>query len=140
MKRLWGYLDEGVSTRQSTLITLSQFLGYKDWEDFQQKVGLPHEQQSSPIMSRRLSVSSLHTTQKLKLVWQPGRKCIVEYLGDLNFRVLESTNTRLQVGDTFQCSMIVSGEPLYIDNLCQEGHAPIAYVCGKQSGVLFEII
>ncbi len=140
MKRLWGYLDEGVSTRQSTLLTLSQFLGYKDWEDFQQKAGQPQERQSSPIMSRRLSVSSLHPTQKLKLLWQPGRICIVEYHGDLNFRVLESVNTRLQPGDTFQCSIIVEGEPLYIDNLCQKGNAPIAYVCGKRSGVLFEII
>ncbi|MCR5526734.1 MAG: flagellar type III secretion system pore protein FliP [Lachnospiraceae bacterium] len=58
----------------------------------------------------------------------------------MNFKVVESENTRLKKGDTFQFSSIIEGEPLYIDNLCQNGHEPIAYVCGMQSGVLFEII
>ena len=34
LKRLWGYLHEGVSPRISTLNILSQFVDYDDWEDF----------------------------------------------------------------------------------------------------------
>ena len=49
-------------------------------------------------------------------------------------------NTRLKVGDTFECSLIIEGEPLYLDNLRQDGHPPIAYVCGKKSGVFFEYV
>ncbi len=140
LKRVWGYLNDQTGVRPSTLTTLAQFIGYKDWEDFKQRVDQPKEPQSTPIMSRRLSVSSLHLNDKLRLTWQPDRVCVIEYMGELNFKVVESENTRLKEGDTFQFSSIIEGEPLYIDNLCQNGHEPIAYVCGMQSGVLFEII
>jgi hypothetical protein len=62
----------------------------------------------------------------------------VEYLGDLTFQVIASENTRLRTGDTFQVSLIIEREPLYLDNLIQDGKQPIAYVCGKKSGVMFE--
>lgn len=139
LMRLWGYLQEGVIPRTSTLNVLSQFLGYHDWEEYHQNSLLPKEQQSSPVMNRRLSVpSSLFRGDCLRLTWHPDRVCDVEYLGDLTFRVIASENTRLHIGDTFQCSLIIEGEPLYIDNLKHGDRPIVAYVCGKKSGVTFE--
>lgn len=43
-------------------------------------------------------------------------------------------NSRHLKGDEGQ----VEGEPLYLDNLRQGSAPPIAYVCGKKSGVRFE--
>lgn len=143
LMRLWGYIEKDVTPRKGTLDILSRFLGYKDWDSFQENASLPKEQQSSPVMSRRLSVNAdLHIGEKLRLTWQPDRVCDVDYLGDLSFRVIASENTRIQPGDTFQCSLIVEGEPLYLDNL-RKGDAsssavPIAYVCGKKTGVNYE--
>ena len=37
LKRLWGKLDEAVVPRRSTLDILAQFVGEKDWADFQNK-------------------------------------------------------------------------------------------------------
>ena len=100
---------------------------------------LPKDQQSCPVMGRRLSVrDSLCIGNKLRLTWQPERVCDIEYLGDLKFRVTASKNTRLHEGDTFECSLIVEGEPLYLDNLRQGNQQPIAYVCGKKSGVRYD--
>lgn len=45
---------------------------------------------------------------------------------------------RLHEGDTFECSLIVEGEPLYLDNLREGNHPPIADICGKKSGINFE--
>ena len=140
LMRIWGYIEKDVQPRVSTLNILSQFLGYKDWESFQENTMLPKEQQSSPIMSRKLSASELVRGDRLRLIWQPERVCDIEYLGDLNFRVIAAENTRLHVGDTFQCSLILEGEPLYIDNLKQGDQQPTAYVCGKKSGVYFEFL
>ena len=140
LMRIWGYIEKDVQPRVSTLNILSQFLGYKDWESFQENAMLPKEQQSNPIMSRKLSVSELVRGDRLRLSWQPERICDIEYLGELTFRVVASENTRLHVGDTFQCSLIIEGEPLYIDNLKQGNHPPTAYVCGKKSGVYFEFL
>ena len=141
LMRLWGYVDEDVKPRESTLDVLTQFLDYQDWNEYLQNSLLPKEQQSSPILTRRLSVaSSLTRGDRLRLMWQPGRVCDVEYMGDLLFRVISSSNTRIHEDDTFECSLIIEGEPLYLDNLKQGNRPPIAYVCGKKSGVLFEYL
>ena len=141
LMRFWGYINEDVSPRKATLDILTQFLGYQDWDGYCQNSLLPKEQQSSPIMSRRLSVANeLNKGERLRLTWQPDRVCDIEYLGDLTFKVIASENTRLQPGDTFECSLIVEGEPLYLDNLIQGQKLPTAYVCGKKAGVLFEKI
>ena len=91
------------------------------------------------MLSRRLSVAnSLVPGDRLRLTWQPERICDIDYLGELRFKVIASEKTRLHGGDTFECSLIVEGEPLYLDNLIQYYRSPIAYVCGKKSGVNFE--
>ena len=141
LMRVWGYLNEDVTPRNGTLSILAEFLGYRDWEDYCKNAILSKEQQSNPVLNRRLSVaSSLDPGDCLRLTWQPDRVCDVVYLGNLTFRVEASTNTRLRRGDTFQCSLIIEGEMLYIDNLIQGDAPAIAYVCGKKSGVRYEYI
>ena len=140
LMRIWGYVDEGVEPRTGTLDILVRFLGYQSWEEYYQNAQLPKEQQSCPVLNRRLSVAqALARGDRLRLIWQPNRVCDVEYLGELNFRVIASQNTRLHEGDTFQCSLIIEGEPLFLDNLRQGNRPPIAYVCGKKTGVYFEL-
>jgi len=139
LMRLWGYVDEDVKPRKATLDILSHFLGYEDWDAYCQNSRLPKEQQSAPVMSRRLSVANeLVSGDRLQLTWQPDRTCDVKYLGDQRFVVTASENTRLREGDTFECSLIIEGEPLYLDNLKQGEQPAIAYVCGKKTGVFFE--
>ena len=49
-------------------------------------------------------------------------------------------NSKLSVGDTFECVLFIEGEPLYLNNLVHEGNPPIAYQIGSKSGVRFEVI
>lgn len=139
LKRIWGYLDTDVKPRDSTLSTLARFIGYKDWDDYQKNAMQGKEQQSDLVMNRRISVTEeLVAGDRLRLTWLPDRILEVIYLGDLEFRVCRSEQTRLKEGNIFSCSLIIEGEPLYLDNLCQDGLPPTAYVCGKRSGVNFE--
>lgn len=88
LMRIWGYVNENVEPRRSTLNILSQFLGYSSWEDFQYNASLPQELQSSPVLNRRLSVEkSLRHGDRLRLIWLPDRVCDIEYLGNRSFRV-----------------------------------------------------
>ena len=97
------------------------------------------EKQSSPIMSRRLSVAKeLNVGEQLRLTWQPDRVCDIEYLGNLQFRVIASENTRLKANDTFCCSLIIEGEPLYLSQLQQGDQEQTNYVCGKRGGIRYE--
>ena len=141
LMRMWEYVDEPVEPRKSTLDILAQFLGYQDWDSYHQNALLPEEQQSSPVLGRRLSVAEeLKCGDRVRLSWQPGRVCDIEYMGELRFKVTVSQMTRLREGDTFRCSLVVEGEPLYLDDLRQGDRPPIGYVCGKQSGVMFELL
>lgn len=38
----------------------------------------------------------------------------------------------------YQCGLFIEGLPLFLDNLVQNGNKPLAYVCGKNSGIRFE--
>ena len=140
LKRIWGYLDDNVCTRRGTLDILARYLGYADFEAFANGATADGgELPSNPIMSRRIDVDEqLQPGDLLRLTWQPGRVCDVEYRGERLFCVVASQNTRLCAGNTFKCSLMIEDEPLYIDSLIADGSAPVAYVCGKRSGIRFE--
>ena len=129
LKRLWGYLSSESQPRESTLSILSRFLGYQGWEDYCLQAGCAKEQQSQMVMNRHLSVAeSLREGDRLRLTWLPDRTCDILYEGGLSFRVMGSSNTRLRTGNTFRCSLIIEGEPLYLDTLRQDQTPPAIYV------------
>lgn len=141
LKRLWGYIDGADTTRNSTLNLLSQFLGYQDWDAFLNELENNNEIQSASIISRHILTQDLQPNDIIEVGWQPNRHCIFRYLGNRTFIVEESSNSKLKTGDTFACSLFVLGEPLYIDNLIQNGRPPVAFVVGNKSGLtLLELI
>lgn len=139
LKRVWGYVTGG-ETRLSTLNCLASFLGYSGFDEFVKMIDTDNSRIiSSYLLGRHISVSEhLEPGDRIRLVWQPDRVCVIQYLGEHTFEVVESIQTRLRPGDTFTCSFIIEGEPLYIDNLRQSNRPPVNYVCGKISGIRFE--
>lgn len=139
LKRVWGKIHPDYGHSPRTLNTMAQFLGYTDFHSFCQQTdanGLPP---SNEVLSEHINVASdLHTDEELILYWAPCRVCHVRYQGNLSFVVTSSENTRLQPGDTFCCSLIIKGEPLFLSQLVQNGRPPVSYVCGKKGGIRYE--
>lgn len=140
LKRLWGYLDESTTPRQFTLDTLSRLLGYSDLRHFAAQATTDGESPSNPVMGTQLRSEALADNGRVRLSWAPGRVCVVRYLGNGRFVVESSERTRLQAGDTFDCSLIIEGEPMYLADLVQQGRRPTAYVCGKRGGIHFTLL
>ena len=147
LRRIWGNMDDGTNPRSNTLLILVRFLGYNNIESFLTATNNgENTPQSGFVMTRKLSVSvDLNVGEKIRLTWLPDRVCDIEYTGSLCFRVIASCQTRLQPGDTFQCSMIIDGEPLYLDQLQHhedngKSSLPMSYVCGLKQGIRFERI
>ena len=140
LKRLWGYFESDCrKTRRSTLDTLSQFVGFRDYASFcrqQESMGV----ESNPVLSRHLDARCLSCGQKLRFTWLPNREMVAEHLGKGHFVVRSVENSKLSVGDTFKCSLILENEPLYLCNLTHGGMGPVAYVAGKQDGVRFGVL
>lgn len=137
LKRLWGYLDEPVTPRAFTLDILARFCGWRDFKDFADG-NLP-EIESGNIGSNSIRAGeNISPGERVRLFWAPSRMCLIEYLGDIDWKVVEVEGTRLNPDDTFRCALIVSGEPLYLDNLIHEGLRPGVYVCGRKNGITFK--
>lgn len=136
LKRLWGYLDERVTPRRSTLDVLSRFCGWSDYEHFLS--GITPDIESGNVGSKVIRAGvDIRPGGRVRLFWNPSRVCEIEYLGDLDWKVVESEGTRLKPGDRFRCPLIVSGEPLYLDNLIKDGNHAGVYVCGSKNGITF---
>lgn len=134
LKRIWGYLNENVEPRISTLDVLARYCG---WESFAAFVADDsRETESGNVGGKSLRADKdVRRGERVRLMWNPGRVCVIEYTGGGSWRVVSSEGTRLNPGDTFRCMLIVAGEPLYLDNLVHEGCKPGVYVCGRRSGV-----
>ena len=141
LKRFWNYLPNDVAPSLYSLNILSRFIGYDSWDTYKAKHVDELESDSDPVMSRHINVvKDLMPGDIIRLLWHPNRVCDIEYLGFEKFKVLLSERTQIKVGDTFECGLIIENEPLYVDNLKQEGGKPTTYVCGKKKGVMWEFI
>lgn len=138
-KRIWNYINEPVTPRTSTLDILARYVGRSDWGHFCRDE--EPETESGLVYARGIDVSrELKRGDRLVLMWQPNRVCHVRYQGDGSFIIEQAEGTKLQVGSTFTCHAIVSGEPLYLLGLTAPGHAPGTYVCGRTHGVTFRLM
>ena len=138
LKRLWkvqGY--ENVTPRRATLDMLARYAGYADFATFSNDKG---DQNSNTVLARHVISRNLKKGQKLRLTWAPNRVCVIVCTGDSRFEVLETEMTHLSVGDTFDCSLIIEGDPLYLNNLIHNGEDPMLYVVGKKRGIHFEVL
>lgn len=140
LKRIWGYLDEPVAPRLSTLNFLAQFLGYSNLISFCESTNGQFEPQSHLIINRMISTGQLPRYAHIRLTWAPQRVCEIVHKGDGKFSVIHSEKTKLQVGDTFECKLFIEKEPLYLYNLVHQGQEIPAYVAGKKDGVYFEYL
>lgn len=140
LKRIWGYLVDDTTPRDSSLTVLAQFVGYADYDSFCEGVA------NDDLPSNSILGNCLHVTEELAVAdriilrWEPQRVCVIEYQDNGKFEVLSSEMTRLQPGDTFCCLTIIEGEPLYLDRLHQGDRPPVGYVCGKKGGISYEVI
>lgn len=137
LRRFWGYDSEDVQPRRYTLDVLARFVGYRSYEDFCQKSGNA-EVQSGLVLADKVTADELRPGERLRLTWLPDRMMVIEHDGDGHFTVVEATNTRLSVGDTFEASVFIAHEPLYLDRLVHHGGEPSVYVVGKKDGITLE--
>jgi hypothetical protein len=135
LKRLWGYVDGVDNARNSTLNVLSKALGYENWDAFILKLKSENVDNSDLVLSESMSSSDLKIGDRLMIAWQPNRVCRLKYLGDNQFEVMESQNSKLKVGDTFRCGLFILGEPVYINDLRQNNGTgePKLFVIGNKS-------
>lgn len=135
LKRIWGYVSYAHTPSYEILSILSEFVGYRDWHDF---VNAACVTDSSDFIGAEIIKSSeLQNGKKVRISWKPDRTCILEYLGNSEFKVLEAQNSKIIKGDHFSCGVIAKGEPLICHEI-RRGGALLAdgYIAGKTDGII----
>ena len=128
-------MDGNGLPRLSTLNTLSQFVGYADWNEYLVDLEQRGGSESAIFQGEGIFAMMLQANDKIEVCWQPNRRCVFRYLGDNQFVVEESINAKLHRGDLFNAATFIVGHPMYIDNLlCSDGSRS-SYVAGKRHGL-----
>ena len=135
LKRLWGYIDGADVTRPATLDLLANFLGFDHWEAFVADAAAKSEVESEVLLGQGVRSSDVAVRDLVQVEWLPNRRCTFRCIDCDKFEVVEAENSKLHVGDRFECTLFLLHEPLYIDNLVQQHHAPVSFVCGNKNGL-----
>lgn len=137
LERMWGY-----STREAayislrTLNVLSRYVGASSWKGFCEELKTSSQVESEEFSGDSIVTAALSAGKRLRLGWLPDRMITVEYLGMNRFVVIESLNSSLRPGDSFECLQIQVGRPLYLDRFRRTGaDGEARYVAGERSGL-----
>ncbi len=142
LKRFWGYVGDSVNRTpfRSTLNVLAQYVGYSDIDAFESNFNGENDVESDFLLNECLLTQSLCRGTRVELRWYPDRCVTINYEGLEMFKVVDSSNSKLSVGDTFLCGQIIDGEPLTLRCLVHKNSTPVNYVCGRVNGVKYRIL
>lgn len=134
LKRIWGYVNYPHRPSGEILTILSVYAGYRDWQDFRNAESISD---SSDFLGADVIRSSELTCGNLiRIIWKPDRICILEYMGNSEFKVIQSQNSKLIKGDIFSCGVIAKGEPLICHEVRRDGDLLAqGYLAGKTDGL-----
>lgn len=137
LERLWGYSTRGAdAVSLSTLDVLSRFVGASSWKGFCADLKASSEVESEEFSGDSIVSSAMAAGERLQLGWLPDRIITVEYLGQNRFVVIDSLNSSLRPGDSFDCLQIQVGRPLYLDRFRRaDADGEARYVAGERSGL-----
>lgn len=135
LKRLWGYVSSTPAPRISTLDVLSAYVGQRSFRSFCDSLRAGKEDSSAFFQTSYLISEELTQGTLVELGWEPDRLVRVEYLGGQNFRVIESRNSKLQKGDVFEASSLMTGYPLCLSGVLRDGKLTSPFIGGKKGGL-----
>lgn len=144
LKRYWRHKDAKeeltCNIHTSTLNTLASYIGYSNYTAFERKEAQTPTKTSHPITNDKISANQLAPGQKLCLTWAPNRKVTIRHDQGNQFTILESINSKLHSGDTFEVAHFVKRCPLVLLNLRHADNPPCDYLCGQNYSLDVKII
>lgn len=136
LRRLWGKIAGYGTVFTRTLDVLCRYVGYEHWKTFCSEIQNSSSRESD-IVSKgtTIKVEDLVSGDRIRIGWLPDRICVVEYVGGRTFKAIDAKNSTLQVGDTFECSIMIKNYPLFVDNLVHGGEHCTRYSIGLTNGL-----
>ena len=135
LKRLYGYVSDSHKPRVATLDQLAVYIGHKSFSHFVQWLKNSTRYNSSFFNARQLISDTLSEGDKVEIGWAPNRQLFLTYLGHSTYRVEESRNSKMQVGDKFITGCFIIGQPLFLPYLLRNNERTAPFVAGRNGGL-----
>lgn len=136
LRRLWGRISSYDTVFTRTLDILSKYIGHEQWKSYCEFLSKEKNPESEIIVEAvSIKVEDLKPGDRIRLGWLPDRICIVQYMGGRTFKAIDAKNATLQIGDTFECSLMLKNFPLFVDNLVHGGEYCNRYTMGMINGI-----
>lgn len=133
LKRLFGFANDVVSPRGSTLDILSKYAGYESYAEMLEKLGVTGDSDFED--NSDIKVCDLKSGDLVTFAYLPDRKVIAKYLGGYKFCIVESIESSLKENDIIRVQCFCAGHPLYIEEVTRGNDSLGRYVAGKVSGL-----
>ncbi len=135
LKRLWGYVSDKHEPRRYTLDVLAKYIGRRDFDTFCEWISSQKLSDSDFFTVKKIISAELQRGTQIEIGWSPDRYIILDFLGENQFRVKSSENSKLDVGDEFSVTTFMLGYPLYIPSVVRQGVVLPSFVGGKSGGL-----
>jgi len=135
LKRLWGYVDSKMTPRINSLDVLAKYAMGGTFKAFCKQIAATSGQESHFFSAQCLLASDLSKGDTVTLGWEPSRVVKLKYLGNNEFEVTKSVNSKLMEGDRFESDSFILGYPLYISRILRNGEYTSPYIAAKTNGL-----
>lgn len=134
LKRLLGIIgDHKVQARQGTLNVIARYLGSDNWPLL--LINLSHGSSSFDPVVGELRSMDLKVGQVVRVTYLPDRILTFAYLGNEQFEVSESVNSKLREGDVLTISSFVERYPLIARCVIRDNVELGSYSAARAAGL-----
>lgn len=135
LKRLWGYVNDLHKPRKQTLDVLARFLDFDNFDLFCTWLKTSPLYNSSYFTTKQVTVSELQPGVLLEIGWSPNRYILLKYKGESFFEVIESKQSKLTEGDSFEVVSFMLGQPLLLPYVLRKGERTPPFIAGRNGGL-----
>lgn len=137
IKRLLGFAgtpETAPTPRANTLDIIAKWLEYDSYKTLLASIGVSNESSEFTSM-QSIEVSSLDEGCQIQVRYEPARVIVMTYLGDSQFVINESKNSKLMQGDRLRITHIVLGQEMLVRDVVRDGCSLGGYRAGKDGGL-----
>lgn len=139
IKRMFGLVGAESPERNrvphnSTMDVLAKWLGYDTYKALLSEIG--EGNYSSEFTSvESIEVATLDDGTQIQLRYEPGRTIVMTYLGDGEFMINESKNSKLIKGDRIRLTHLALHQELLVREVIRDGKTLGGYRGAKDGGL-----
>ena len=133
LKRLLGFAQDERVPHAGTLDAIARYLGFAHWEELSQIEDKGNSDFDAP--EEEIRSADLQLGVNIEMTYLPDRKVRMQYLGNQRYRIVESENSKLLVGDEVEILSFVLHHPLLVLNVWRGGESLGQFTAGRISGL-----